>query len=197
MKSGNTSVIEFRANVNLKDFEKMHGDRNCAGQWQITITIGPTVRFAIDALGPVHVPWIPLATCHTCKTSYELPKFRHFIEHTIARHLVTDKGLLTKRQIRFLRLFFNQTQEEFAPRIGVANKHEMSKIESEESERTLDPDRQVRLRLYCAKLLKIGEPGAIYGVNEIDDSHVVKIPVELFPSEKEAEKVINELEKTG
>lgn len=193
MKSGNTIAANFEAHVDFRQFEGMHRDRRCEGQWQLTLTFGPATRFTIDVLGPVQVHWIPLITCHTCKTSYELPKFREFIERLIAEHLVRSRESLSKRQIRFLRLFFDQTQEEFASRIGVADKHEMSKIESEQTERTLGADRQVRLRLYCAKLLQIKDLDAIYAVNEIDDSRVVKITPDLFPSKDEASETIKKL----
>lgn len=190
MKSGNTVEMQFNGQVNLKSFEGMHRDPKCKGEWQLTITTGPSVRFTIDVLGPVQLAWVPLATCHTCHTSYELPNFRRTIEKTIAEHLVKSQESLSKRQIKFLRLFFEQTQEEFAAKIGVADKHEMSKIESEQCDRSLGPDRQVRLRLYCSKLLNIQDVASVYSVNEIDDSRVVKITPDIFPSESEVESTL-------
>ena len=106
MKSGNTVEMQFNGQVNLKSFEGMHRDPKCKGEWQLTITTGPSVRFTIDVLGPVQLERVPLATCHTCHTSYELPNFRRPIEKTIAEHLVKSQESLSKRQIKFLRLFF-------------------------------------------------------------------------------------------
>jgi DNA-binding XRE family transcriptional regulator len=179
--SGKTQEYRFNFKINVREFDGMHRDEACKGEWKITITSGPARRFTLDALGPVPVPLIPLVTCHECHTSYEVPKFREFVEEIIARHLVTSKEALTKKQIRFLRLFFNQTQEELASHIGVADRHEMAKMESEKSERTLGADRQVRLKLHCAKLLKLVELNQIFELNDIDDSRSVEISEKLFP----------------
>ena len=194
MKSGNKK-IEYKSKFSLKEFSDMHADLNCKGHFNITLTSNQ--RFTIDSLGPVLLPWIPMVTCHTCHTSYELPKFRVFIEHLIAHHLVTTKALLAKKQIKFLRLFFDKTQEEFALNIGVATKSDMSKFESEESGRTLDADRQIRLKLYCAKLLKIEEAKLLYDMHEVDDTKIADIPISIFPPEEQASKVMDSFHKVA
>jgi DNA-binding XRE family transcriptional regulator len=179
--SGKTQEYRFKFHINMRDFDGMHRDEDCKGTWMVTVTSGPARRFTLDALGPVPVPLIPLVTCHHCKTSYEIPKFRDFVEEIIARHLITSKEALTKKQIRFLRMYFNLTQEQLAHHIGVADRHEMAKMESEKSERNLGADRQVRLKLHGAKLLKIANLSQIFELNNIDDSRSVEINEKLFP----------------
>jgi len=182
MKSGSKVVKLKKQTVNLADFDGMHRDRNCRGKFQLTFTTKK--RFTIDTLGAVAIPVIPLVTCHECHTSYEPPMFREFIETEIAKHLVTSRGMLSKKQIKFLRLFFDRTQEDFAKSIGVANKHDMSKIESEKSERSLHADGQVRLKLYCARLLQIKDAEQLYAIADVEDAKV-DIPPTIFPLKEE------------
>lgn len=179
MNSGKTNIVKLNIKINFNDFVEAHKDPQCRGQWQCTIITGKT--FTLDALGPIPVPLIPLITCHTCGTSFELPKFRSAIEELIAKNLVESNKILSKKQIRFLRLYFDLTQETLANQIGVADRHEMAKIESEKSERTLDTDRQVRLKLFCARLLKIKDAEVLYRINQIDDSEIAKIDKNIFP----------------
>lgn len=182
MKSGNKVTKVKKVSFKLADFDGMHRDRNCHGKFQLTFTTNR--RFTIDSLGAVAVPIIPLVTCHECQTSFEPPMFREFIETEIAKHLVTSRGMLSKKQIKFLRLFFDRTQEDFAKSIGVANKHDMSKIESEKSERSLHADGQVRLKLYCARLLQIRDAEQLYAIADVEDRKV-DIPPSIFPLKKE------------
>ena len=182
MKSGNQKLKVKNFSFKLSDFDGMHRDRSCKGKFQLTFTTKK--RFTIDALGPIAIPIIPLVTCHECRTSYEPPMFREFIETEIAKFLVTSKGMLSKKQIKFLRLFLDRTQEDFAKAIGVANKHDMSKIESENSERSLHADGQVRLKLYCARLLQIKDTEQLYAMADVEDSKV-EIPSSIFPIKKE------------
>ena len=165
---------------NAKGTKGMHRDRACEGKWDVTFTLRS--KFTLDAIGPIDVPVIPLVTCHECQTSLEVPGFRSFVENIVARHLVESKQSLDKKQIKFLRLFFDLTQDEFAKNIGLADKHEMSKVESASSSRTLDIDKQVRLKLFSAKQLKIKDTEKLYGINDIDDSKATKITASLFPA---------------
>lgn len=186
MKFGNQVSFNFR--VNSLNYEGMHRDRDCDGKWAVTFTLGS--KFTLDSIGPIDVPVIPLVTCHKCQTSYEVSGFRRFIESIVAKHLVESKQSLDKKQIKFLRLYLDLTQEEFAKNIGLADKHEMSKVESPSSSRTLDIDKQVRLKLFGAKMLKIRDAKKLYALNEIDDSVATKITASLFPAtEKELRSI--------
>lgn len=177
MKSGNFDFT-FKIDIGPEYYRDHHADVACKGKFKLKVVENGFI--AIDALGPIQVPAIPMATCSKCGASYIMPKFKQFIEWSIANYLITSKSSLSKKQVRFLRLFLDETQEEFAHHIGVSDRHEMCKIESDSIERGLDSDKQVRLRLHCAKHFGAMDREVILNFNEIDDSKQAQITPAIF-----------------
>lgn len=144
-----------------KDYEDAHLEEGCTGAFEYReIKDG---ILTLDAIGPVRLPFVPMAVCEKCHAAYEVNGFRAFVEGAIANSLVTSSAKLNKKQIRFLRLFLDMTQGEFAELIGVANRFEISKMESESSERELDADKQKILKIQCMRRLEIKDSEKIYG----------------------------------
>jgi DNA-binding XRE family transcriptional regulator len=170
---------EVNLSLNLSSYQEMHLSPECGGAFDVLPKFNDTLT--VDAIGPVNVPVIPYVHCAACGATYIASGFREKIEKIIANHLVFGTiGLLKKEQIRFLRLYFGKTQEEFANGCGVSDRHEMSKIESTRfSEIRLSPDKQVRLRFYCAELF--GNESVAVKMNHIDESALADFSQIEFP----------------
>lgn len=158
--------------VRVKDYENAHSDPQCKGKWQPVFIINGC--YSDSVLGPIKVPCLPLVGCRKCETSYLVPGFGDWIEDLAAEQLVRSKGILTKNQIKFLRLHVGLTQEEMAKKLQIADKHELSKMESSNfPDRTLSKPKQFMLKVICAKLLKLEDIrtlDAIYEAAEGVDS---------------------------
>jgi len=182
-----TENMNFSFKVNLRSYERAHVSRKCVGSFRIGFTID--AFYSSSALGPIKLPCIPQVMCHECGAAYTVPGFEEWIEEVIVRHLVLSKEGLNKKQVKFLRQYFGYTQEELAEKIGLAGgKSELSKMETESSMRSMSPDKQVRMKLHFAKLLKIKDADKLFIVNEIDDSKTVQVDPHWFPGKKELEK---------
>src|ERR1017187_1648812 len=146
--------MNFSSKVDTRSYERAHANRNCKGSFQLGFTI--EAFYSSSALGPIKLPCIPQIMCHQCGAAYTVPGFEEWVEEIIVRNLVLSKEGLNKKQVKFLRQYFEYTQETLAEKIGLAGgKSELSKMETESSPRNMSADTQVRMKLHFAKLLKI------------------------------------------
>jgi hypothetical protein len=166
--------------LNLTSYVDMHFEPECKGLFGLVLKEESVVT--LDSIGPVTLPVVPFVCCTTCNASYLAVGFLESIEEIIAKHLVFgSSGFLKKEQIRFLRLYFGKTQEEFAQGCGVSGKNEMSRMESRKYPTdNLSIDRQVRLRLYCASLFGNQQVGV--EVNNIDKENPADFSQADFPN---------------
>lgn len=142
-------------NIHSGQYADAHSMSDCNGTFGLTFRKNGVLDST--GLGPIRISAIPMVSCPVCRASYVAPGFEDWIETMIAESLILSPGLLTKPQLRFLRQSFDYTQAELANLIGVADKHEIAKMESPNSVRTMDPDKQLRLKLIYAGRLDLKE----------------------------------------
>lgn len=145
MKSGRNVQVH----IDLADYNDLHLSDNCRGAFRPSFVGGSYLDSSV--LGPIQVPVIPMIRCENCGASFITPGFEEWIEGQIADHLVRHNGLLSKQQLRFLRQHFDLTQDQVARLLGIADRHEVAKMESPKNPRQMDPDKQLRLKLHYAK----------------------------------------------
>ena len=126
--------------------------------------------------------------CNKCGAVQYIPEFTDFLDHIIANNLVTSKGLLNKKQIKFLRQHFDLTQEELGKFLNT-DKYEISKMESLKSTRVMQPEKQVIMKLKFAKLLKIQQAETLYNLAESTDEEI-KVKPDWFPKKSDVEKFL-------
>lgn len=174
MKSGKEIQLHFRGSgkFNPRDYE--HSDPDCKGHFRIDVQ--KDVVFNFDILGPVKLPVLPLVTCDNCGATYEYKPYMDHAELVIAFVLLQNKKLLTKKQLKFLRVLFDRSQKELASLLGVDRSH-YSKMENTKTSVFMLPDQQVRTKIDYLQLLrqKIDFPkdvlaDIIIEINAIDDS---------------------------
>lgn len=153
--------------VNLDDYAALHSDSQCTGTFQPLVV--PNTHLSMDGLGPVGVPLVPTIHCKICETTFITPGFQDFMEENLARFLITTPALINKRQAKFLRLFFGKTQEYVAKRICNSDRHYYNKLESLNSDHPLDADKQVRIKMLYAELMKIKDSGIFYAINGLSN----------------------------
>ena len=182
MKSGNLKTIK----INLKKFEDAHLDSDCKGQFEFGCAINGF--YDGTALGPIIVPCLPMVECNKCGAVQYIPEFNYFLEQIIADKLVSSRGILSKRQIKFLRQHFDLTQEELGNLLNT-DKHEISKMESLRSTRVMQPEKQIVMKIKFAKLLKIKRAEVLYDIADPTDEEV-KIKPDWFPQEKDVREFL-------
>ncbi len=166
MKSGSKQVYK----INLEDYEAYHESDDCEGKFVPAVTLNGL--YDSSALGPVKLPIIPQFRCAKCGAAVLAEGFNEWIEKILAHNLLISHGSLSKKQIKFLRQHFGFSQEKLGQRLGI-DKHEMSKFESSQfSNRVMDIDKQLRLRLIFAELIGIKEIDKLYQLASTKDSAV-------------------------
>lgn len=182
MKSGNLKKIK----INLKKFEDAHLDSDCNGHFEFGCAINGF--YDGTALGPIVVPCLPMVECNKCGAVQYIPEFNEFLDQIIAAKLVSSKGLLNKRQIKFLRQHFGLTQEEFGKLLST-DKYEISKMESLKSTRVMQPEKQIVMKIKFAKLLKIKRAEVLYDIADPTDEEI-KIQPDWFPCEEDVREFL-------
>lgn len=191
MKSGSKLKIEVKSlgKFSIHDYANAHKDWDCMGSFRLRLVHQPVL--SIGALGPVKTPAALMVVCKNCEAAYILPEFQETIELAIATQLVLSREMLSKSQIRFLRQYFDLTQEELARKIGLADRHTFSKLESERTSRVMTPETQIIMKLLFAKLLGIKDADKLYSlIEEINDYAVTEINPAELPSEKEVKQLL-------
>jgi len=174
--------------VNEMDYVDAHSDPECKGKWGPHFNLNGVCDWS--ALGPFRLPCLPYIACSKCKSAFLVPGFREWIEFKIATQFIFSKGLLSKKQIKFLRQSFDLSQERLAKSIGITDKHQMSKIESPKFENiNMGEDKQIRMKIFFAKLIKTKDTDAVLDIISIGDSKV-KLDTSKFPSKDDLENTI-------
>ncbi|MBT3982146.1 MAG: hypothetical protein HOE90_12380 [Bacteriovoracaceae bacterium] len=172
-----------RVNVILDDYNKSyHTDLNCDGRFEL-IFIKDYI-YTGSNLGPVKLGVAPTVSCKKCEAEYLAPGFSNWLEREIAKRLILSKGLLSKNQIKFLRLDFDFSQEELGHRIGL-RKEQISKMENSKYDDHMSADKQFRLKFHLAKLLKLDDMSKLH---EMPTDRVIDVS-KIIPSKKEIERV--------
>lgn len=168
MSFGKKKKIEATRNFQMEAFNRAHTNSECQGQFRVQfVTPG---LFSASILGPIRLPCAPYIACNRCKAAYLMPGFQEFLEKVIAQELVFQNGMLTKLQLKFLRQHFGFTQDEFAKIMDIADRHEVSKFESNQfPTKALSKEKQVIFRLRLAKILHIKNADQIMALAEIDE----------------------------
>lgn len=186
MKSGiKKHTIRKTGTLHMEDYKDAHQNQECTGQWGQIFNLNDF--YPAGALGPIRVPCVPYIQCEKCKAMFLVPGFQDFIEEVIATTLVLSKGLLDKKQLKFLRQYFDLSQEKLSEHLGVGDRFYMSKLESEGSDLHMPADVQFKLKVIYAKMLGIDSTESIYGLLEQQDKYT-KIVAEDLPREKDIKK---------
>ncbi|MCB9228484.1 MAG: helix-turn-helix transcriptional regulator [Deltaproteobacteria bacterium] len=191
MKSGKKKkLIQFKGSTkfNLNDYE--HSESGCKGRFGIEIQQNSVFNF--DILGPVRLPLLPLVSCETCKATYELEDYMETTELFVSFLLLQNQKLLTKKQLKFLRVLFDKSQGDIAQLLRVDRSH-YSKMESEKTSVFMQPDQQVRVKIYYLHELeeKIGIPKDVFAdvvvkINAIDESGMPVVDSDLLAKQMES-----------
>jgi len=182
MKSGTKNhMIKKISTFSLEDYKNAHQNPRCTGQWHQIFNINDF--YPAGALGPIRVPCIPYIQCEKCKAMFLVPGFQDFIEEVIAMALVLSKGLLDKKQLRFLRQYFDLSQDKLSEHLGVGDRFYMSKLESPSSDLQMSADVQFKLKVVYAKMLGIESTESIYGLLEQQDKYTKINPKDLPPEQ--------------
>ncbi|MBF0207431.1 MAG: hypothetical protein HQK53_11135 [Oligoflexia bacterium] len=187
MKSGNRG---YAFALNLNKYENAHQNENCMGKFNLIFSLNGF--YDGTALGPIRVGCIPMLECSKCGVAYYLPKFIKILESIIAENLITSKGILNKKQIKFLRQYFDLTQEALGKMLDT-DKYEIAKMESSKYARVMSVEKQIVMKLRFAKLLDIKSAETLYELSEPTDKEV-KIVGEWFPKgEEEVKKLLKKV----
>lgn len=168
--------------ASVKDYSDLHLKENCKGKFEL----GFVTNSFLDStsLGPIKIPAIPMVRCEKCEAAFIVPGFEEWVEVLIADNLVLSNGVLTKKQLRFLRQFLDLTQDELAKMIGVADRHEIAKMESESSQRQMDLDKQLRAKMIYAKLLDLTDSNKL-----LELANLVETPIKITPQWFDEEEI--------
>jgi transcriptional regulator with XRE-family HTH domain len=194
MKSGNKKPLHSLSgsfDVHLKDYRESHSTKDCHGEFKLRVEKDLLIPF--DALGPTPIPYVILVTCDQCGAAFIPEGYQEFLNKRLATMLILHKGLLTKAQIRFLRIASELTQDEVARGIGATDKSHYLKFESKNYESTMTENMQVRLKLFYAKHYGINNAEELWAINDLRSDMTVSIePKEILQEEqkKELENVI-------
>ena len=172
--------------VDLSDYANQHSNPECSGKFEFSYTIN--APYSGSALGVLRLSAVPMFVCHECQSGFIAPKFREWFEERVCEKLISAPGLLSKKQVKFLRQFLGLTQEELARKLGVADRHEFSKMESPKSQRILPEDKHFRLKLLAARFLGIKDAEKIFELNEAQSEKEVRLDSTAFFSEAEVRK---------
>lgn len=159
MKSGSKKSSAMK-HINLKDYENAHANHDCRGSFEFKFS--KNTPYPVDALGQIILPFVPYIACEECQTALPFPGWDDFLEKQISFHLIGNKKLLSKAQMRFLRLASDQTQADVADKIGM-DRSLFNKKESESNEaHYFNASEQVQLKLLYSKILGIRKANFIY-----------------------------------
>jgi len=164
----------------LATLKDAHTDRDCKGEF--TFNVYRNVPSPIGALGDITLPAVPMYVCPDCEATYIDPSFRERAEKICAIALITSKALLGGNQLKFLRQYFDLSQEDFGGKVGI-DKFTVSRIES--GARQMDPYKQVVLKMKLAKIVGYDDLNELLKIADIDDTRIAEINRTLFPSEKD------------
>jgi transcriptional regulator with XRE-family HTH domain len=183
--------VQHEFNISPKEFERSHLDHECKGRFKVVVKTN--IVIPIDGLGPTLVPWSFIVHCDKCQATFIPDAFMRFLDEKLSVHLILQKGVLTKDQIRFLRLAANVTQEQVADACGATDKSHYLKMESKKYEPTMHENMQVRLKMFYAERWSIKDPKKLWGLNKITTEERVQIkPAEVLPesTKKELAEII-------
>jgi hypothetical protein len=150
-----------------QDFSHHHVDPKCSGSWGILHSTN--VPYPLDGLGTILLPSAPFVACKECHAAYLLPGFLDLVENAIACNLVISEVILTPSQLRFLRLKFDLTQQAVVDAIDAGSVAYYSKCETGKAGVSLSADKQVRLKVFYATLLKINRAEDYHRINLTSD----------------------------
>lgn len=106
------------------------------------------------------------------------------VEELIASKLVLSKGLLDKKQLKFLRQHFDLSQEKLSELLGIGDRFYMSKLESRNSDLQMPADVQFKLKVLYAKMLEINSAESIYSLLDQQDTYIKLAPEDLPPAQE-------------
>lgn len=150
--SGKNNV---RVNIRLSEYDKSyHMQDECSGKFEILLA--KNFVYTESVLGPIQLDLAPVIVCKKCEAEFLSPKFPEWVDREIAKKLIMSKGNLNKKQIKFLRLDFNFTQEELGKRIGL-RKEQIAKMENSKYSESMSADKQFRLKFHLAKILRVDD----------------------------------------
>jgi hypothetical protein len=165
MKSGKKTVkISLAAEFAPEDYKYHHRLVDCDGGWGVLVQ--ENVPFPLNGLGTALLPMAAFVACPKCKAAFLLPGFQDLIERSIATELVLNERILTPKELRFLRLTFDLTQQEVIDEIEADSVSYYSKCETGKPGHALSVDKQVRLKLFYATKL---------GINRAEDYHRIHL----------------------
>lgn len=156
-----------------EEFEGCHSDIDCPGAWEI-VWKEKVPRYFDSCLVSV-MPKAPFVVCEKCETSFYPEGFEDGIDEWLMILLVTDNRLLTKVQLKFLRLHLDLKPSDIAEFLGCSYKS----IEDRNSDTALDPYTMMRLKIWYAS--KIGVPSGNWMkmVTKPDFNNEIEIPREV------------------
>ena len=173
MNSGTPREI-FEMNFELSDYDTAHAKDGCKGKFDLKIV--ENAAHNLNALGIIMLPVMPVVACPTCQSAYMVPGFEHFVELKIAYKLVVSPNILSPKEIRFLRLCFDITQQDVANFIQCERSY-YAKCESQKSDtHRLSMDKQKILKFFYAEKLAIGEFKKIYdAIKDLRDESILPL----------------------
>lgn len=153
MSTGKKKMNEVAVEISLSDYNKKHHvHADCTGSFKVGIVLDSV--YSGSALGPVRISAMPVIFCKECEVEYMPPKFADWLDGAIAINLIKSNKMLSKKQIKFLRLNFDLTQDELGEKLDLS-KSDLAKMESEKFERHMSADKQFRMKFLFAKMLEI------------------------------------------
>lgn len=171
MRSGKYVSVD----INLIEYDDLHSSECKSRKFKDQLIKNSVMNSS--TLGPIQMPLIPMLVCSDCGAAFVMPGFEAWVEEMLARGFVAQNGVLSKKQLRFLRQHFELTQEQVATLTGVPDRHEISKMESSTSDRTMDLDKQLRLKLHYAERLHFEDINELFKIATPLDK-----PIEIDPS---------------
>jgi len=154
-------------------YKDMHRELPCKGKWKQIVR--KNIPYSLDTLGIVFLKKAFFISCPKCGAMYFAPGFEQAVTTKLAEHLVLDRYILEKAQLRYLRTLFGLTQKDIAQALDIDVK-EYNKFESTKvATRIMNPDKQVRLKLYYASKLGLSVDKLMELWN-ISDQESAKIP---------------------
>jgi len=181
VKSGKKIEIRKKIKVNLNDYQDAHLKHGCNGKFKLGFSING--YYEGSALGPVLVPCLLMVECPKCGAVHYVSSFTDILDQIIATNLVTSKQLLSKKHIKFLRQYFDMTQEEMGKLLKV-DRFEISKMELFRQARVMSPEKQIIMKMKFAKILKIKDVESLYEITDYEDKEV-EIKEDWFPTKSE------------
>jgi len=130
-----------------------HYEDKCDGRPEVRSEA--KVPIGLSGLGRLILSRVPMVICKKCGASYLPEGFEHSVERAFAKWLLKRPRLLSKPEVRFLRVTVGMTQAEAAEALDTERSY-ISKCESEAHGNAMGFDKQLRFRLVCAKRLSSG-----------------------------------------